>query len=120
MYTITRDGLMVDVKVDDEFEEKAQFIHFEDLDLENAVEIGRGASGVVIHVVHIPTGMSLVLKKISVAEMDSRNEIKRELDLLSSKLGCSPSWYDSMGPFMTMDMCILRWRSCTLRCKIVF
>eukprot|EP00759_Apiculatamorpha_spiralis_P010678 PhF_6_TR17420/c0_g1_i1/m.26660 len=89
MYTITRDGLIMDVKADGESEDHAQFIHFEDLDLENAVEIGRGASAQVLQCNHTPTGMMVVLKKVGVAESHQRNEIKRELDMLSSKLGYS-------------------------------
>eukprot|EP00760_Papus_ankaliazontas_P018575 PhM_4_TR17548/c0_g1_i1/m.99401 len=90
MYTLTRDGLMVNVSMDDaEYETKPHFIFFEDLDMENASEVGKGASGTVLQVAHIPTGMMLVLKRISVAQDTQRNEIKRELDMLSSRIGSS-------------------------------
>lgn len=55
-----------------------------ELDLENRQLIGRGSSGRVYSVLHIPSGIHFCMKQIAVDEPRQRKEVEREIDVLAS------------------------------------
>jgi serine/threonine protein kinase len=56
--------------------------HVSELDFDHGLQIGRGSSGKVYNVLHIPTNKRVCVKQMTIDDAHHRDEIKRELDSL--------------------------------------
>eukprot|EP00757_Euglenozoa_sp_SAG-D1_P005424 gene5424-15567_t len=67
--------------------------------MDRAVFLGKGSSGRVYEVPHIPSGSLVVIKEIPVHEERQREEIGKELETLSDKCGASRFIVKFLGAF---------------------
>lgn len=56
--------------------------HVSELDFDNGIQIGRGSSGKVYNVLHVPSGIRVCVKQMQIDDSRHREEVRRELDSL--------------------------------------
>lgn len=79
--------------------------HISELDIDNGSQIGRGSSGKVYNVLHIPTGVRVCVKQMLIDDSRQREEVKRELDSLHKAK--SPFIVDFYGAFFHNDLGVI-------------
>jgi mitogen-activated protein kinase kinase 1 len=79
--------------------------HISELDFDNGTLVGRGSSGRVFNVTHIPSGVRVCVKQMQIDDSRHREEVKRELDCLHK--AASRYIVDFYGAFFHNDLGVI-------------
>ena len=79
--------------------------HISELDFDNGILVGRGSSGRVYNVMHIPSGVRVCVKQMQIDDSRHREEVKRELDSLHK--AASRFIVDFYGAFFHNDLGVI-------------
>lgn len=79
--------------------------HISELDFDNGVLVGRGSSGRVYNVMHVPSGVRVCVKQMQIDDSRHREEVKRELDSLHR--AASRFIVDFYGAFFHNDLGVI-------------
>jgi serine/threonine protein kinase len=79
--------------------------HISELDFDNGILVGRGSSGRVYNVMHVPSGVRVCVKQMQIDDSRHREEVKRELDSLHK--AASRFIVDFYGAFFHNDLGVI-------------